>query len=783
MSLIHILATPPQAPQWTDRLGDKDWRVWARLERRLLAGGMWTPDQVASLASESLRVLRHLRDPLGNARFEGRGLVVGYVQSGKTANYTAVAARALDAGYRMVIVLSGIHDALRNQTQLRLERELVGTAPARDWTLLTSSLEDFQGAEASVLDRPGAFLVVAKKNVAVLRKLNTWLAAAGPRLAGVPTLVIDDEADQASINTRGNRPPDPTLDEDEPVDPRAGPGGPSPTNALIRAILNLLPKATYIAYTATPFANILIDPQAVDRKVGKDLFPSDFALQLARPEGYTGTEELFGVTAQGRDVLRPVPDADVGLLKRSRRNRTAAVTVTTPGDLLPLSLSDAFLTFCLAGGMRELRPALQGQAHTMLVHVTARTDDQARIASAIREQRDIWREAVLQGQDLSGLFGDVLDRHFAGVKLPDGRANVIAQAVRVMRGLEVLELNSVTGENLEYDTRPSRHLVAVGGNRLSRGLTLEGLTVSYFLRTATMADTLLQMARWYGFRTGYEDLIRIWTTDGIAHWFTELALVEQSLRDALRALIRAGRRPDEMAIRLRAHSGLLLTARNKSGMAEDAQESWSGEHPQTVMLPLHDEGRLVHNRVLADRFLGGIGPGRPTTGGRLMRDVPPEVVCEFLRHYQTHDDVVAFRVGPLADWIMNRVVDGELIEWSVFLAGSQQGAEVTLGGMSTGLVTRSPTSSEGIGILIDPRHEGVDLPGGPDAFRRANGNYDAEAMRGARPASGGLLLVYPLNPGPFGVTAADTVIALALSLPRTSDAAGRVIFNRGVAGG
>jgi hypothetical protein len=349
-----------------------------------------------------------------------------------------------------------------------------------------------------------------------------------------------------------------------------------------------------------------------------------------------------------------------------------------------------------------------------------------------------------------------------------------------MRNLEVLELNSVTGENLEYDTRPGRHLVAVGGNRLSRGLTLEGLTVSYFLRTATMADTLLQMARWYGFRTGYEDLIRIWTTDGIAQWFTELALVEQSLRDALRALARAGRRPDEMAIRLRAHSGLLLTARNKSAMAEEVQESWSGEHPQTVMLPLQDGSRLAYNRQLADRFLASIGPGRQASGGWLMRDVPPEVVCDFLRHYRTHEDVVAFRGGALADWIMDRVAAGELSDWSVFLAGAQQGEDVTLGGMATGVVTRSPTSSQGIGILIDPRHEGVDLPGGPDAFRRASGNHDTEAMRAARPASNGLLLIYPLNPEPLSVSATDAVIGLALSLPRTSDAAGPMIINRGV---
>lgn len=784
MSVLRILATRPAAAVWTDRLQEEDWCSWHRLSRLLAGGGRWKPDQIRSLDAESLRVLRHLRDPRINAPFSGRGLVVGYVQSGKTANYTAVSARAVDAGYRLVIVLSGIHDALRNQTQARLERELVGIAPGSDakaagWTLLTTAEADFQAGDAGVLAGPGAFLMVIKKNVHVLRKLNEFLAEAAPWVEGLPALVIDDEADQASINTRGNR-PEPGLDDGgEPDD---GASAPSMTNRLVRTTLSLLPRVSYVAYTATPFANIFINPQAMDREVGEDLFPRDFALQLPRPEGYTGTEELFGVSAQGRDVLRLVPDDDVGELKTTRARRTAGITVGPARALIPESLSEAFLTFCLAGAIRDAR-GLESQPHTMLVHVSSRTVDQGRIAGALREQQDIWREAVRQGLGLEDVLGDVLDRHLAGVVLPVDRSAVIQAARAVLSNAEIIELNSVAGEDLDYGHRISRHLVAVGGNRLSRGLTLEGLTVSYFLRTTNMADTLLQMARWYGFRTGYEDLIRIWTTDGIAHWFTELALVEQSLRDSLRALARAGRRPEEMAIRLRAHSGLLLTARNKAGLSSEVQESWSGEHPQTVILPLKDPRTLAANRELTDRFVGGLGPFREGTGGWLARDVPPEIVCEYLRLYRTHDDVVAFRGAAIADWIMERVVAGELQSWSVFVAGAARGGAISVGGLNTRLLTRSRTSSDSIGILIDPRHEGVDLPGGPEAFRRANGNYDADAMRTARPAGQGLLIIYPLDPVPLGIADPDAVIALALSFPRTSDGTRNTIVNRGVADG
>lgn len=778
MNPVRLINDGAGTTAWTDRLRDGPPGAWDGL-REILLGGGWKPAQVDILSAESARVLRHLPDPLGNAPFQGRGLVVGYVQSGKTANYTALAARAIDAGYRMVIVLSGIHDALRNQTQARLERELVSASPDQPWSLLTTGADDFRDPGTAVLDRPGTFLIVAKKLVPILSRIDRWLSEVADRFENLPVLLIDDEADQASINTRGNRAPDPELDDGE-EEPVRSPDGPSPTNALIRSILGRLPKAAYVAYTATPFANIFIDPSAVDRRVGEDLFPRDFAIQLPRPEGYTGTEELFGVSAQGRDVFRAVPIDDVGSLKRSMGRRTAEIVAAPQEELLPDSLAEAFASFCLAGAIRDWRPGMKGRSHTMLVHVSARVSDQARVAEALRTQRSLWLEAERQGHSLTALFTEMLERHFRGVELDAAPESIVADALEILDQLVILELNSDAGENLEYDTHPGRHLVAVGGNRLSRGLTLEGLTISYFLRTATMADSLLQMARWYGFRTGYEDLIRIWTTDGIAHWFTELALVEQSLRDSLQALARAGRRPSEMAIRLRAHSGLLLTARNKSSMAEAMQESWSGEHPQTVILPLHASEALAHNRALVENLLGMIGQPRPTTGGHLFQDVPPELICDFLRHYRTHEDVVSLRGDAIADWIMQRAAQDELLDWSVFLAGAQAGRKITIGPVESGLVTRTRTSSQSIGILIDPRHEGVDLTGGPDTFRRPSGNYDSEAMRAARASSSGLLIIYPLDPEPLGVTAVDAVVGIGLSLPQTADGKIGAIVNRGL---
>ncbi|MFC3677779.1 Z1 domain-containing protein [Ferrovibrio xuzhouensis] len=782
MEAVRILGGIPPKAAWTDRIQLSGWYHWSRLEALLKNDGKWTRDQIASLSAESLRVLRHLPDPKSDFPFQGRGLVVGYVQSGKTANYTAVAARAVDAGYRIVVVLSGIHDSLRNQTQNRLERELTGhqsdgVAPAelgREWICLTTPTDDFQEPDVRILQSPAPFLAIVKKHTVILGKLDKWLDSASRYLFDMPVLIIDDEADQASINTKGNRPPDPSIDDGDDEDTTSAP---SKTNALIRSILGRAPKASYIAYTATPFANIFIDPTAVDRRVGEDLFPRDFVIQLPRPDGYTGTEELFGSTARDRNVLQPVPEEDIKSLRSARRKKSTQIVIDRKPDSLPLSLSNALISFCLAGSIRSLRPQFEDAPHTMLVHVSQRIPDQERIAASIREQVELWRAADAQQQNLEGIFRPVWNEFKGGVAAPADEQTIIRAAISVLRQLDVVTLNSDSNQNLEYDTKPGRHIVAVGGNRLSRGLTLEGLTVSYFLRTTSMADTLLQMARWYGFRHGYEDLIRIWTTDGIARWFAELALVEQSLRDAIVSLGQAGRRPNQMALRLRAHSELLLTARNKSRTAATQADSWSGEHPQTVMLPLSEPSKLTANLELTTNLLSALRPSERFHGGYIARDVSAAVIIEFLRNYQTHDDIVALRPNLLADWIAARSTVDELVDWTVFVPSPSSGNPTKLGDLEVGLVKRSPLSSEGIGILTDPAHEGVDLPEGPEGFKRESGAYDAEAMRAARPASQGLLIVYPLDPEILRVSNINAVIAIALSLPRTSDEGANWVVN------
>lgn len=764
---ISRLNIRPRIPSWTDGC---EWSNWQAHERFLRAQPKWKSHQVDSVAEESLRIIGKTT-PVSHTEYQCRGLVVGYVQSGKTANFTAVAARAADVGYRLIIVLSGIHDSLRNQTQQRLNAELI--AVGTKWTTLTTETEDFQiPAVANGFEGAGTVLVVAKKIPPILRRLNAWIRELEGQMADIPVLMIDDEADQASINTKGNR-RDPSIDDDTAVDS----GDPSLTNELIRDTLCRIPRATYIAYTATPFANILIDPNAVDFEVGIDLFPKDFVVQLPRPDGYTGTEELFGLSSIGRDVMRAVSDEDVRALK-PRRRRKRDLLVVEDDISLPQTLCDAILAFAVASAVRLLR-GQSGKPNTMLVHVSQLQADQERIGGAIERQVAAWRdhERIVPGS-LALRLGAALD-NFGSVTLPTDRDTVLREAALNLSRCQVVVLNSKTGEELEYDSKPERQVIAVGGNRLSRGLTLEGLTIAYFLRTTTMADTLLQMARWYGFRIGYEDLIRIWTTEGIAQWFVELALVEESLRDSITALNRAGRRPTEMAIQIRAHSSLMLTSKVKSRMQETSHRSWSGENPQTILLPLRNPGILESNAKLAEALLTAHPPTLDAYGGSLAYDVPAVDIANFLREFIVHEETLAFQTDMLASWILERAAAGELVTWTLFIANPQRERQVLLGNRSYGLVRRALTATESIGILTEPRHEGVDLHGGPEGYRSGS-TYNARAMRQSRPASRGLMMIYALDPQPLQAQV-RTVIGLGLSLPRTSDEGDAYVVNRGVA--
>jgi hypothetical protein len=528
---------------------------WKALRTFLETTRKFESDAINSLDASADRIIERLGDPAGSEVYNARGLVVGYVQSGKTTNFTAVIAKAIDAGYRLIIVLSGTTNLLRNQTQRRLDMELVGVenilrgASGEDvdhdyieddaWPekfisygkqpslmghvdihRLTSQV-DFKRRDAGLnplefefekrdrhlplynrenLDHAGARLVVVKKQGDRLRGLKEELTHVGrAKSADVPTLIIDDESDQASVNTVNPNPPrKPVVDLTR-----------SRINNYIVDILKLLPRAQYLGYTATPFANVFVNPNDP-----ADIYPKDVIISLPRPVGYMGAAEFL-------DFAAPKP----GRLS----NEEACIRNIPKNDKVPMDyrLREALDAFVLTGALKKFRQEHTGitfKHHTMLFHHSVKKDDQVDV---VRDIRALWKDAGYDSSSSSaGRLEELLEKDFrkvwldrgkpAGLPFPKKYGDLVpflgAALDEMRRGKSpVLMVNSAEGAEVpDFDGKVGVWKIIVGGAKLSRGYTIEGLTISYFRRASKMQDTLMQMGRWFGYRLGYADFVRLY---------------------------------------------------------------------------------------------------------------------------------------------------------------------------------------------------------------------------------------------------------------------------------
>lgn len=815
----RMLVRDPDRADWLRGMDRSTWFYWPTLRQYLLTNKGWDSSVLRSLDDSSDRILRQLEPPSKN-RFDIRGLVLGFVQSGKTANFTAVAAKAADAGYRLVIVLSGIDNSLRRQTNIRLKRELVGYPDnrpgavhlppmGRQWHEFTR--DDLHGdfrpgfANHAALQGSQPVLLVVKKNGPVLRRLLTWLRQAPSEVRHMlPVLVIDDEADLASVDTCGTY--QTAEDPSDASDPDYEP--PSAINGLIRELLGLFERRTYVAYTATPFANILIPHDTEDPRVGNDLYPRDFIVDLPKPAGYFGVEEFFGrmdnvtgAVADGLDVIREVTDQDIAVLD---------------GGQLPVSLESALLDFVLAGATRAQRGQADAPA-TMLIHTSQLIVVQAHlrrlVADRFSELRDEWRYQREHG--IREQLRRRWEEEFRSVtRLAHVERDVSFAAIEPYIGpffeaVQVREINSKTGEVLDYEREPSLKAIAVGGNRLSRGLTLEGLLVSFFIRRSAAYDTLMQMGRWFGFRGGYEDLTRIWTTAELAGWFSDLAFVEHQLREDIQIYESEGLTPHQVGMRIWQHPAMQVTAPLKRRFASGTtiSQSYSLILAQTFKFPLRRLDDLAFqaeaNRLAVRDLIPRLG--RPDTiysddKRPVWTGVLPIVVLEFLRSYRVDDESRSVSLPLICAYIERLVVAGELVRWTIAIRGRET-ADPTLGYADWNLpvgpiaqISRSRLGeTDSLGVITSPGDEAIGLT---DELKRlaedlvqaaqAAGRTKSEnsAAREVRPAEEGLLLLYPISrrsgydledggnrrplfDTPNGPQARD-LVGLAISLPRSN---------------
>lgn len=735
---------------------------WKQLRAFLVRQGKIGLDGINSIDASADRVIERLANPASADIYKARGLVVGHVQSGKTTNFTAVIAKAIDAGYRLIIVLSGTTNLLRNQTQRRLDMQLVGrenilrgtseTDVGHDYledegwphkfisygklpSLLghvdihrLTSLDDFQQRDAGLnplefefekrdrrlplydrenLDHAGARIAIVKKQRERLRALKAELQNVGKeKCAEVPTLIIDDESDQASVNT---------------VNPKAVDRKRSVINEYIVEILKLLPRANYLGYTATPFANVFINP-----KDSQDIYPRSFIISLPRPGGYMGAREFID--------FEPVKPGHLSNEKAFIRNIPAE---NKPNDD---RLQEAMDTFVLTGAIKKYRASKDGlefKHHTMLVHHSVSKDDHHALVSKIET---LWKKG---GYDSPSSYAPRLQKLLDEDIWPVWRDRGQSQGLRIPKSLSelrpylgaaldeirkgsspVLMVNSAEGAEVpDFDGHTGVWKIIVGGTKLSRGYTIEGLTVSYFRRRSKMQDTLMQMGRWFGYRPGFSDLVRLYigrsepvskagrATIDLYHAFATMCRDEEDFRAQLAMYEgKGGITPLEVpALVYNSHPRLRPTARGKMYYAKITWAAFDYREPtsQAATSAGRTSNEQMFSEFISRRKIETVQAA--ASGTR-----PPGITYKWAE--ATHDEIVSLLVGtrwdktdnpiaaeieflrrklaPVDSWLFlaPQILQGEAYPWK---AGKEEFACASRARL---------TSSSRFGVYSDPKH-------------------------------------------------------------------------------
>jgi hypothetical protein len=585
---------------WYTNAEIKDNFFWNRYRQYLVNKTKLDPTSINLLDEVTLpNIMNCLGDPKenGEPKKPRRGLIIGDVQSGKTATYTGLICKAADAGYKLVILLAGITESLRQQTQERIDEGIVGKSgriinnqfvqqrvgvgldgqESRAFSI-TSISKDFTSDLDKILfslsSQNSLVLFVIKKNVSVLEKLLNWLKDNNMNpvkgCIDIPMLLIDDEADNASVNTR--------KDEADPTR----------TNKLIRQICNIFGNATYVGFTATPFANVFIDPDSEDSMKRADLFPEHFIYALPTPSSYIGANRIYNENGDYHDNLRYItditePDYTSDEYKEACKNNIDELnegpfyyrhTKNWQGEF-PDSLRESVLCYFLANAVRDLRGSYSAP-RSMLINMSRFVKVQRVIGEYIE---GIWTSFFNTVRfDFSdkpnknkklALYHElesIWNKHFTHIHdITFDRVIKKENLIKAVEKIKILIVNGAKGsDKLDYKTNPSLRVIAIGGLALSRGLTLEGLLVSYFYRNTATFDVLMQMGRWFGYRYGYDDLFQIWSTKLSAEWYAEIALASDELKEDIKKMYEQRLTPKDFGLRVRDNcEALQITASNK----------------------------------------------------------------------------------------------------------------------------------------------------------------------------------------------------------------------------
>ncbi|MFG1673084.1 Z1 domain-containing protein [Micromonospora sp. NPDC049282] len=783
-------------PWLQDKKRQMDWSRWLNFKQWMLNDGR-PPRVIDKMDDLTDEILDFAGDPTAAGPWARRGLVIGEVQSGKTSTYLALFNKAVDAGYRLIIVLAGNTESLRQQTQERVDEGLIGRdtslsvarpgIPAQTRYIgvgaldsrlanaqgMTTVIQDFRTSSLAAsnitvgTDSAEPYVFVVKKNKAVLETLTEWLGRqrkVGGKLT-LPLLLLDDESDYASVNTR----------EDH---------NPTTINSGIRGILDLFSRSSYVAFTATPFANIFID-----HEVENDLFPRHYIYGLESPSNYVGSQATFGSLEEPSGaMLVELGDAEefTPLGHRAHWNI---------GEV-PESLREAIRTFFVANAVRDLRG--QRAPRSMLVNVSRFKRVQSQVFDAVQDEVSTLRNEIEAhaAQYRMGhpnrtldIVKETFERRYPDItETWEEVLDVLAAAAADIRvQLFNSDKDRVLGEEDEHWDRPQR-MIAVGGDVLSRGLTLQGLTVSYFYRRVVASDTLMQMARWFGYRDGYKDICRVWIDKASASDYRHVADSVEELRRDLRLMLRQKLTPEDFGIAVKKHPGaLLITAKNKMKAAETRSKTISLAGKRIETTKLSPEKKVISDNWSAFQRLGdaiAASTAARNVTGRWPRwsGVPKRVIADFLSQYQAHPSDAIFSASALSSFARHATAP-EFQTWDVVVVnGSREQVPEEFAGVKF----YPPRRTIDRGADKELRVSGTSSRlAGPTDVRVLLSNDDVEAAvadagtdgkgknppetvfysRLRRPA----MLLYPLLPQhdklPQGVDIDKIIVAVKLAIP------------------
>lgn len=675
-------------PWLSERRPEIDFFYWNRLQRYYLEKGILPPNVVGTLDTDTDEILDYSGNPALEGPWKRRGMVMGHVQSGKTTNYSTLICKAADAGYRVIILLAGITNSLRQQTQERLDETFIGKksvfqaaaqeplsiinfaeqrrfpayGTSRDRDFLKDAASTY-GVSLAALNEPIIF--ITKKNKTTLERLRDWLKEQNlTKKIDQPILLIDDEADNASINTANN------------------PNQVTAINRAIREILALFSRSTYIGYTATPFANIFIDPESESEMLEDDLFPRDFIKALDPPNNYVGATRVFSERGDLKPSMVVPLDSDkdeFATILPLKHKKSLAVSS------LPKSLKRAVRIFILSRAIRVLRG--DGNKHcTMMINVSRFNDVQQTIFGLVYNYLGLLKNSIAINSGLgAGAFKDAhmlaLKETFESEYGEIGYSFSEIQPVlnSAVGSISVRTIN-MRGGVLDYSRHKDTglHVIAIGGLALSRGLTLEGLTVSYILRNASASDTLMQMARWFGYRPGYEDVCKLYIPDSSLDHYEFITEAIEELRAEIKRMELAHMTPNDFGLRVRHNpAAIRITAANKMRTATQMTiaQDYSGRHVEGYVL-YNDDRINSKNRGLTQSFLRKCGEHKPIESTHVIwRGVDAETVFPFIREFffpEDHADlgIISSNRSLFMDYVSDRL-KADLSSWDVAIPLSQ----------------------------------------------------------------------------------------------------------------